>query len=199
MACQVSAGHTGRICRSGRPRLDNRAQQRAGRPGKRYADRNWWRWWRAGAAQSVRRGHRADRRRNGFPGVQWASLGTLRTVARFVAVTKPLSPLRSDVSRTTILLCRRSRQGNTKEGGWNRKIRRATIFRRRATRKIGKQNEGPRPRGVAARRPFRYPMRWISKGAWVLSRASLLERATVDDYERRYCSGLRARAGCDRA
>jgi hypothetical protein len=62
------------------------------------------------------------------------------------------------------------------EGGWNRKIRRATEpakyapskdaaarprqpddFRRRASRKLGGQSEGSRPHRVAARRNFRYP------------------------------------------
>lgn len=62
------------------------------------------------------------------------------------------------------------------EGGWNRKIRRATEpakyapskdaaarprqpddFRRRASRKLGEQSEGSRPHRVAARRNFRYP------------------------------------------
>ena len=78
-----------------------------------------------------------------------------------------VSRLNSDISRTKIWMCRTGRHTSsvTKEGGWNRKIRRAiepamyapnsgrpmrahgsrTIFRRRADRKIGEQSEGSRP------------------------------------------------------
>ena len=78
-----------------------------------------------------------------------------------------VSRLHFDISRIKILACRKGRHTSsvTKEGGWNRKIRRAiepamhapnnarlvrahgsrTIFRRRADRKIGEQSEGSRP------------------------------------------------------
>jgi hypothetical protein len=107
--------------------------------------------------------------------VRWAAAGAIRTVGRFVAVSWEVSPLKSYLYRTRISVCsvKQHTPSIAKEGGWNRKIRRATKpakyapnkraaearprrqpddFPAARHRKIGEQSEGPHPRGVAVRR-----------------------------------------------
>ena len=111
--------------------------------------------------------------------VRRAAFGAVRTVACSVAVTFAPFPLAfRHLSQYNLIVpgVTGTLRQHTKEGGWNRKIHRATRPARYAPNRgarsadvsrtisggapiarTGEQDEGPRPRGVAARRRFRYP------------------------------------------